>query len=373
MNRIFAIVWNRALGAWVVASEHATTRGKRGASARRAVGALALGIAALDPTDVLAADLPSGGQIVLGNGSIGTPSASQMVIDQASGKLAVDWQSFDIGAGNKVTFKQPGSDSIALNRVLGADGSKIMGQLDANGRVFLVNPNGVLFGQGAQVSVGALVASTLDISVDDFAAGNYRFKGEGSNASVINQGSISAADGGAVALLGGMVSNQGVIQARLGTVALAAGNQVTLDFAGDGLLNVQVDEATKDALVENHQLIQADGGQVLLTAKASEALLQTVVNNTGIIEAQTLENRGGRIVLDGGDDGSVQVAGTLDARATQGRGGAIEVTGQHVALTNASLDASGTAGGGSVKVGGDWQGSAPWPARRPPGWTRPAR
>ncbi|WP_128576405.1 filamentous hemagglutinin N-terminal domain-containing protein, partial [Pseudomonas sp. BAY1663] len=116
---------------------------------------LALGIAALNPAWAWAADLPSGGQVVLGNGQIGTPSASQMVIDQASGKLAINWQSFDIGAGHKVTFNQPGSDSIALNRVLGSDGSTIMGQLDANGRVFLVNPNGVLFGAGAQVNVGA--------------------------------------------------------------------------------------------------------------------------------------------------------------------------------------------------------------------------
>ncbi len=357
MNRVFNVIWNHALGAWNVASEHASRRGKRGASARRAGGTLALGIAALNPAWAWAADLPSGGQVVLGNGQIGTPSASQMVIDQASGKLAINWQSFDIGAGHKVTFNQPGSDSIALNRVLGSDGSTIMGQLDANGRVFLVNPNGVLFGAGAQVNVGALVASTLDISNEDFAAGNYRFKGDGSNASVINQGTLMASDGGAVALLGGTVSNQGVIVANSGTVALAAGNAVTLDFAGDGLLNVQVDEATKDALVENRQLIQADGGQVLLTAQAADALLRTVVNNDGIIEARTLGEKNGKVVLNGGDEGSVQVAGTLDTSATTGQGGAIEVTGANVALADATLDASGATGGGSVKVGGDWQGT----------------
>ncbi|WP_128576403.1 GLUG motif-containing protein [Pseudomonas sp. BAY1663] len=166
-----------------------------------------------------------------------------------------------------------------------------------------------------------------------------------------------ASDGGAVALLGGTVSNQGVIVANSGTVALAAGNAVTLDFAGDGLLNVQVDEATKDALVENRQLIQADGGQVLLTAQAADALLRTVVNNDGIIEARTLGEKNGKVVLNGGDEGSVQVAGTLDTSATTGQGGAIEVTGANVALADATLDASGATGGGSVKVGGDWQGT----------------
>src|SRR5690606_37344021 len=159
---VFSTVWNHSLGAWVVTSEHATRQGKRGA--RRLASVLALSSLALGAS---AADLPTGGQIVHGSGQIGTPAGNQMVIDQASNKLAIDWQSFDIAAGNTVTFNQPGSDSIALNRVLGADGSKIMGQLDANGQVFLVNPNGVLFGAGAEVNVGGLAASTLDLSADD--------------------------------------------------------------------------------------------------------------------------------------------------------------------------------------------------------------
>lgn len=237
MNRSYALIWNHALGAWAVAHEHARKRGK-GAGA---VLATSLVLA----SSAFAADLPTGGQVVAGSGSISQPNGQQMVIDQASNKLAIDWQSFDIGSGNKVTFNQPGTDSIALNRVLGTDGSKIMGQLDANGRVFIINPNGVLFGAGAQVNVGGLVASTLDLSVSDFEAGNYAFKGDGSTASIINNGRITAADGGSVALLGGTVSNNGVIVANQGTVALAAGNAVTLDFAGDGLLSVQVDEAVR--------------------------------------------------------------------------------------------------------------------------------
>ena len=286
----------------------------------------------LNPSSLLAADLPTGGQVVHGVGQISTPANNQLVIDQGSNKLAINWQSFDIAEGHQVTFNQPDASSVALNRVLGADGSKIMGQLDANGRVFIVNPNGVLFGQNASVNVGALVASTLKLSDADFAAGNYQFQGNGSNAAVINQGSLNASDGGAIALLGGIVINHGVIVANQGSVALAAGNKITLDFAGDGLLNVQVDEAVMDALVDNRQLIKADGGQVLLSANAGDALLKTVVNNTGIIEAQTLGEKDGKIVLLGSfDGGTVQVAGTLDASAAHGgNGGFIETSGAHV-------------------------------------------
>ncbi len=380
MNRIFSVIWNHSLSAWVVASEHASRHGKR-----TSVGAvqtpeqkgplrtLALAIAlVLAPVGASAADLPTGGQVVLGSGQILTPDQQQMIINQSSNKLAIDWQSFNIGADKKVTFVQPGKDSVALNRVVGTDGSKIMGQLNANGQVFLVNPNGVLFAKGSSVDVGGLVASTLDISNSDFAAGNYKFDGKGSTASVVNQGSIKAADGGAVALLGGTVSNQGVIAAKLGTVALAAGNKVTLDFAGDGLLNVQVDEATKNALVENKQLIQANGGQVIMTAKASDALLQTVVNNTGVIEAQTLGEKGGKIVLLGGfDGGTVQVAGTLDASApVAGNGGFIETSGAHVKVADTAEITTAAAKGKTGKwlidpvdftiaaTGGDMTGAA---------------
>ncbi len=328
MNCIFSIVWS-----WRRAAMPVSAGALNGTI-------LALGIAIVlgAPSLARAQSLPTDGQVVEGTGSIHAPVAGALAIEQASQRMAIDWQQFNIGAGNTVRFNQPGADAVALNRVLGPDGSQILGQLQANGRVFLVNPNGVLFGRDAQVDVGGLVASTLNISNADFMAGNYRFQGgpNGAPAAVINQGRISAAEGGAVALLGGQVHNQGVIQARLGTVALAAGNAVTLDFAGDGLLNVQVDQAAKDALVDNGQLIQADGGQVLMTAHASDALLQTVVNNTGVIEARTLENREGKIVLLGDfSGGTVKVAGTLDAGAPNGGdGGFIDTSGAYVQVAD---------------------------------------
>ena len=295
--------------------------------------ALAIAIS-LSAAHLHAADLPTGGNIVGGSGSI-SQDGNSLNVQQNSDKLITNWDSFDIGAGNTVNFYQPGSNSVALNRVIGEDASAIYGNLNANGKVFLVNPNGVLFGEGAAVNVGALVASTLSLSDQDFNDGNYQFSGDGNNAAVINRGSITA-DGGAVALLGGQVSNQGIIQANQGNVALAAGDKVSLDFAGDGLLNVTVDESAIDALVENHQLIRANGGQVVMTASATDALLQTVVNNTGIIEAQTLDNQSGTIVLKGGfNGGTVNVAGTLDASAPDsGDGGFIDTSGAHVKIAD---------------------------------------
>ena len=293
--------------------------------------ALAIAISLIS-ANLHAADLPTGGNIVGGSGSI-SHDGNSLNVQQNSDRLITNWDSFDIGAGNTVNFYQPGSNSVALNRVIGEDASAIYGNLNANGKVFLVNPNGVLFGEGAAVNVGALVASTLSLSDQDFNDGNYQFQGDGNNAAVINRGSITA-DGGAVALLGGQVSNHGIIQANQGTVALAAGDKITLDFAGDGLLNVTVDEGTIDALVENHQLVRANGGQVVMTANATNALLQTVVNNTGIIEAKTLDNQSGTIVLKGGfNGGTVNVAGTLDASAPDsGDGGFIDTSGAHVKI-----------------------------------------
>ncbi|ROZ81310.1 filamentous hemagglutinin N-terminal domain-containing protein, partial [Pseudomonas sp. SSM44] len=172
--------------------------------------ALAIAISLISAS-LHAADLPTGGNIVGGSGSI-SQDGNSLNVQQNSDKLITNWDSFDIGAGNTVNFYQPGSNSVALNRVIGEDASAIYGNLNANGKVFLVNPNGVLFGQGAAVNVGALVASTLSLSDEDFNNGNYQFQGDGNNAAVINRGSLKA-DNGTVALLGGQVSNQGIIQA----------------------------------------------------------------------------------------------------------------------------------------------------------------
>jgi filamentous hemagglutinin family protein len=286
--------------------------------------------------------LPAGEQVTAGSGSVSTSGAT-MTVQQRSQNLSIDWRAFSIGSGETVRFNQPSASSIALNRVIGNDASAIYGTLSANGQVFLINPNGILFGPGAQVNVGGLVASTLDVAAgSDPANGKYRFASPSSRpASVVNQGTLTANPGGYIALLGGQVSNRGAISAQLGNVSLAAGQAITLDFAGNKLLNLAIDQGTLGALAENRQLIQADGGSVLMTAYARDALLDTVVNNTGVIEARTLQNQTGTIRLMGDfSSGTVRVAGTLDASAPAslnpggGNGGFIETSGAHVQIAD---------------------------------------
>lgn len=333
MNHIHNVIWSTAKGAWVVVAEGSKSCSKSGAKAAK----VAMAVLIFTPLGVMAATLPQGGTITTGNGSIVNNGGNQLVINQNTDKLGINWQSFNVGPDGHVIFNQPGKDSIALNRVIGKDGSAILGKIDANGQVFLINPNGVIFGKDSQVNVGGLVASTLNISDEDFKNGNMKFSAGQANGEVLNLGSLEAAEGGYVALLGKTVKNNGVIKANLGNASLAAGDAVTLDFSGDGLINVQVSKSAVKALVENKGLIAADGGSVLMSARASNALLDTVVNNEGIVQAKTIESREGKIFLDGGfEGGTVEVAGTLDASApTTGNGGFIETSGANVKIDKA--------------------------------------
>ncbi|MDO9597918.1 MAG: filamentous hemagglutinin N-terminal domain-containing protein [Azoarcus sp.] len=366
MNNIYQSIWNASSGTFVAASEHAKGCGKksRGTGKRTVESGVRFALKSLAAAVMLAAGfnvyaLPTEGSVSAGSATIAGSDGS-MTINQTTQNAAINWQSFSIGQGEAVRFVQPNSSAVALNRVLGSDPSHILGSLSANGRVFLINPNGVLFGQSATVNVGGLVASTLNLGDSDFMAGNYNFAGTGAG-SVVNQGSITA-DGGYVALLGATVSNQGTIQANLGTVALAAGDAITLDVAGDGLLNVAVKQGALQALVENGGMIQADGGKVLMTARSAGDLLQSAVNNTGVIRAQSIENRNGTIVLLGDmQSGTVNVGGSLDVsgRGAGETGGSVIATAHHVGLVDAQIDAAGDAGGGTVLVGGGYQGRNP--------------
>jgi filamentous hemagglutinin family protein len=349
MNHAFALVWNSRQGVWQVAAERTRRRGKSALRARDValLAALVVG-GALTPAHAL----PAGEKVVSGQADIlRYDDGRQMSINQRSDKLLTEWQSFNVDAGQRVTFHQPSTTSIALNRIVGQDGSAIHGSIDANGRVFLVNPNGVLFGKGAQVNVGGLVASTLGISNEDFGKDLYRFAGQ-SSSTVLNNGNLVAGDQGSIALLGAQVVNRGVVQARMGTVALGAGSDVTLNFDGSKLLSVQIDKGVVDALASNEQLLKADGGQVLMSAKTADTVLRTVVNNQGTIEAKTLRNTAGRISLDGQESGIVNVAGMLNASAaTPGNGGTIETRGADVKVAlGAMVDTRATNG-----RGGNWR------------------
>lgn len=319
----------------------------------------------------LATANPSGGQVVAGNATIHQETASKIGITQTTDKAIIDWQKFSIGANEHVQFYQPSASSVTLNRVVGQDPSQILGRLTANGQVFLVNPNGIYFGKNAQIDVAGLVASTHNIRNEDFMAGRYVFDIPGKpGASVINEGQIRVSDTGVAAFIAPSVANRGIIAAKLGKIALASANGFTLDFHGDDLVAFLVsDEVAKTAFdldgtpllsfVENSGKIEAQGGYVLLSAKAAENAIHSVINQSGVIEATSVGQQNGEIVLAGGQYGVVSNTGNLDAsgKGAGETGGTVQVTGEKIDLiSGTNIDVSGDHGGGKAIIGGDYLG-----------------
>jgi trimeric autotransporter adhesin len=341
INRIFRLVWSDVLNAYVAAAE--TTRGRGKRAKRKLIGAALLLSATVAHAGGPATALiggpssgPTGGHVTGGSGTI-SQSGGTTTIAQASENLSLSWQNFNIGAQQTVDFVQPNAAAIAVNRILGNTGSVILGQLNANGQVYLINPNGVLFGKGAEVNVGGLVTSTLNLDDSTLGDASKSFSGKGSG-SVVNDGTLTAGagGGGAIVLLGNHVINNGVISAQLGSVALGAGSAATLRFSGTHLVSMQIDQSVLNSVAANGGLIRADGGQVLMTAGAQKALLASVVNNSGVIEARTLDQHAGTITLLGGmTAGAVEVGGTLDASAPNGgNGGSIDTSAATVKISN---------------------------------------
>lgn len=271
-------------------------------------------------------------------------------------QLIVNAQSLDIASHESVNIQQLAAQNSALFRSLGTSGTKIFGSLTSNGRVFLINQNGILFGQSAQVDVGGLVASNMHISNADFLSGKYQFNADGSTNGVANQGIIKVSDGGYLVLLGKHVNNSGTLLANNGSVVLASADSAVLDFYGNGLVKANLSGDALSAVVSQSGVVQADGGSVQLATNSRSS----AVNVSGITQANTLVERNGVIRLEGGDNAKVAVTGTLKTAGEQPgtSGGEITVTGEQVALLgDATLDASGEAGGGTVLVGGDYQGN----------------
>ncbi|MFN4166691.1 MAG: beta strand repeat-containing protein [Pannonibacter phragmitetus] len=305
--------------------------------------------------------LPTDGSVASGSVSIGS-SGPVMTVTQGSNQAIVNWGSFSIGQGNTVNFVQPDASASILNRVTGATASTIAGALNANGQVYLINPNGITITPSGRVTAGGgFVASTLDISNEDFLKGLYRFSGNGSSASVSNEGVITIGRGGYAALIGGTVKNSGLIAVPMGKVGLGSGEQATLDLSGDGFLQVAVPTAAgaegDGALVENSGQISAEGGTVVMQAATARHAARHAVNLSGSVEASSISGSDGNIVIGGGGGGKVTVSGKAAAKSASGKGGRITVTGQQVALKGAQVDASGATGGGTVKIGGGWQGT----------------
>jgi filamentous hemagglutinin family protein len=337
MNRIYRVLWSQVKQTWVAVAEISRGQGKSNRS-KLVCSAIAGLLVAFNsyagPTDA---------QVVAGEAVV-TQSGPITTITQSSQNLSLNWKSFNILPSETVNFVQPSTAAIAVNRIYDTNGSQLLGRLNANGQVYLINPNGILFGAGAQVNVGGLVASTLDLNDSSLNSNSKIFGGNGAAAigSVINLGAINAnglnGTGGYVALLGNTVSNQGSISAPVGTVALGAGSAATLTFQNQSLVKMQIDQSVLNNLTENGGVIHASGGLVLMSAGAKNTLLASVVNNSGVIEAQTVTNHAGGIVLLAGmAAGTVNLTGTLDASAPNGgNGGFIETSAAHVKIANAA-------------------------------------
>ncbi len=332
--------------------------------------------------------LPTQGVVAPGGAASIQHSGANLSVTQTSQRAIINWDSFSIGQGNGVTFDQPRASSAILNRVTGSTTSTIAGQLQANGQVYLVNPNGIAITPTGSVRVGGgFVASTLGITDDNINNGDLSFTGNGASAAVSNAGSITAAPGGFVGLLGGSVANSGSISVPLGKVGLGSGEQATLNLTGDNFLQVAVPTSTKtadgQALIDVSGKVLAAGGTVQLKAATVARAIRDAVNVPGELSVASASASGGSIILSGGPGGNVSVNGRLDASGSakggaiaigghdaalrhaklvassaNGRGGSVTVTGTNaVSLASTSVDASGATGGGAIRIGGDFHGA----------------
>ena len=296
-------------------------------SLRSGIGILAAGAMMMGGMNHAMA-LPQGGQVAAGAADIAATQA-EMAIHQATQNAVINWNSFNIGAGERVNIYQPNAQAALLNRVLGGNPSEIFGTLSANGRVFLVNPAGVLFAPGAQVDAGSILASTMNITNADFMAGKYAFIGTPNDGKVINRASLIAKNEGTVALLGKDVVNEGVIVAKKGAAVLAAGEAVSLDFNGDGKVSVVPTKAAMEQAVTNKGLVEADGGLVFMSAATGDALTRSAVNQEGIVRAASLD----------------------------GAAGSVRMTANDVRMAAGSVTDVSGAKAGTVEIGGGWQGT----------------
>lgn len=349
-NRCYRLLWSGTTEQWKPVPETARTakKGGRGKAANTLTLAGVLPGVAMSlfvmsnlaaqpppqPPAPAATQLPTGGSVVAGQATISQSAiatAANMVVNQNSQRAIIDWSSFNLGSAATVQFVQPNAQSVILNRVLDPNPSQIFGRINANGQVFLTNPYGVYFSPSATVDVGGLVATTYDIRNADFMSGYYRFERTGGTGRVVNEGTLRANAGGYIALLAPEVQNSGVVLARAGTVAMAAGDEVTLTLAdGKSLSGITTTASSIASLVENKLAVLAPDGQIILSAVALNKLQAGVIKNSGSLEATSLTAKGGKIVLEADE---------------------IELT------ANATIDVSGRTGGGTVLMGGDWQGS----------------
>jgi len=355
----------------------------------RAFAALFFLGAQLVPTIVLAN--PTDGQVVAGGATI-DQAGSSLTVNQSTDKVIINWQDFSIGAGELTKFIQPSATSAALNRVVGDNLSSIYGTLQSNGQVYLINPNGIVVGASGVINTGGFVASTQNVANGEFLNGSaLNFKGS-SDAAITNLGSISAS-GGDIFLIANKIENQGTLTAN-GIVGFGAGQDVLLTEGQDRLMvrpNLSAPGAIKNVgLIQGTQMeLKAAGGNVYALAIKNEGTIRATgsetvngrvllkadgsIKNSGTIAARNADGSGGTIEMAGGvsllSPSTVEVGGTLDVSAISAsetalienlKGGSITITGQQVKVeSDAQLLANGASGGGTVLIGGDYQGANP--------------
>ena len=309
-------------------------------------------------------EMPTNPQVQSGKVNITGTGTNHLQVNTKTNKTIINWDSFSIHSGGRVDFNQPSANSFSLNRVVGSTPSSIAGQLNSNGKLMLINPNGVVITPNGVVNTKSFTASTLDINNQDFLKDNYSFKGNGKSKGVINSGKITIGGGGHAALLGGYVSNTGIVTARLGKIALGAGEKITLDFVGDGLMKVTVpsyklstitdiEGNTLKSLINNSGTLKANGGIIKLSAATAMGLSRGAVNigSTGSIIAQSVNSKPGKIVIGSPSANYVRVTGNIDVSAPKrsvSPSGTVIVQGRRVTHTG-NIYANGSSGG-KIKV-----------------------
>ena len=305
---------------------------------------------------------PEGGVVKSGNVSIESASPTRLNVIQSSNKAIIDWRSFSIEANEHTDFQMPSPNSVNLSRVTGDNPSNIFGKLTSNGRLMLINPNGILFGKDSQVDVNGLIATTGNIDNRNFLNGFYHFREAGNpDSAIINQGTINVADGGLLALVAPGVRNEGIINARFGSVTLASGNRYIVDLYGDGLINLMVPNSWNMShkmpvarSVENVGEINARGGTVVMDVRSAQNVLDNVVNMSGVINANSFFSQKGKIILNGDANTKANVTGTLNASGNgiNEKGGEVNVFGGKISIVdNALIDVSSNNKGGKAFVG----------------------
>ena len=306
-----------------------------------------------------AGGLPSNGKVVDGHVHI-QYRGDTLDIDQSSDKAVIDWDSFSVGKGNTVNFNQPSSSSATLNRVTGDFTSEIAGRINANGSVFLVNPNGFMITKDGVIDTGSFVASTLDIDTQDFLNGDYTFTKSKKSGIVDNQGNISVDDGGFVALLGGAVKNDGTVRALVGKVGFAGGEKIVMSFGNSDFLRVEVPTDKWEQLTDSQGNkvsatldlggeIDARGGFIDITVADASDILRQTISIDGIVSANTVSSKDGVISISGG---TVGITGTarITADADYADAGQITIDAQSLNVSAAVSAAAATGKGGTVKV-----------------------